>query len=205
MSLPERRMLPAVGSISRSIVRPTVDLPQPDSPTSPSVSPASIVKLTPSTANTVPPARCSSPLRMGKCFLRSRTSSTVSGMAVPVKLVRAPAGGPMAPAFFLVRRILRATTILGVRAAWRKHAPRREIAERRHGARNFLQPLDRADIFPAHRGQPRYRAHETVRIGMLRTREQFLDGRLLHLAAGIHNDDALGGFGHYTEIVGDQD
>ena len=27
-------MLPAVGSISRSMVRPTVDLPQPDSPTS---------------------------------------------------------------------------------------------------------------------------------------------------------------------------
>src|SRR5262249_10384503 len=196
MSLPERWMVPAVGSISRSTVRPTVDLPQPDSPTSPSVSPASIVKLTPSTANTVPAARCSSPLRMGKCFLRSRTSSTVSGIAVPVKLVRTPAGGPMAGAFFFVRGILRAAAGLGVRAARRKHAARREIAERRHGPRNFLQPLDHAGIFPAHRGQPWDRAHETMRIGMLRMREQFLDRRLLHLAAGIHHDDALRAFSH---------
>src|SRR5215831_15189947 len=150
MSLPERRMLPAVGSISRNTVRPTVDLPQPDSPTSPSVSPASIVKLTPSTAKTVPPARCNSLLRTGKCFLRSRISSTVSGMAFPVKFARAPAGGPMAGAFFLVSGILRPATLLGVRAARRKHAAGREIAERRHGARYFLQPLDRAAISPAH-------------------------------------------------------
>ncbi len=32
-------MAPLVGSISRSTLRATVDLPQPDSPTSPSVSP----------------------------------------------------------------------------------------------------------------------------------------------------------------------
>src|SRR5262245_36190838 len=205
MSLPERRIMPAVGSMSRNTVRPTVDLPQPDSPTNPSVSPASIVKLTPSTANTVPPARCSSPLRTGKCFLRSRTSSTVSGMAFPVKFARAPAGGPMAGAFFLVSGILRAATVLGVRAARRKHATGRKIAERWHRARNFLQLLDRAGIFAAHRGQPRDRAHETVRIGMLRMREQFLNRRLLHFATGIHHDDALRGFGHHAEIVGDQD
>ena len=36
-------------------------------------------------------------------------------------------------------------------------------------------------------------------------REQFLDRRLFHLAAGIHHDDALRGFGHHAEIVGDQD
>ena len=35
---------------SRITVRATVDLPQPDSPTSPSVSPSAIEKLTPSTA-----------------------------------------------------------------------------------------------------------------------------------------------------------
>src|SRR5262245_9727565 len=205
MSLPERRIMPAVGSISRNIVRPTVDLPQPDSPTSPSVSPAPIVKLTPSTANTVPPARCSSPLRRGKYFLRSRTSSTVSGMAFPVKLARAPAGGPMTGAFFLVNGILRAATVLGVRAARRKHAAGWEIAERRHDARNFLQPLDSTGLSRAHRGEPRDRAHETVRIGMLRMREQFLDRRLLHLATCIHHDDALRGFVHHAEIVSEQD
>ena len=40
------------GSIRRSTRRLTVDLPQPDSPTSASVSPASTWKLTPSTALT---------------------------------------------------------------------------------------------------------------------------------------------------------
>ena len=41
---------PEVGSISRRIERPVVDLPQPDSPTSPSVSPGMMSKLTSSTA-----------------------------------------------------------------------------------------------------------------------------------------------------------
>jgi hypothetical protein len=41
---------PDVGSISRRIVRPVVDFPQPDSPTSPSVSPAMMSNETSSTA-----------------------------------------------------------------------------------------------------------------------------------------------------------
>ena len=61
MSVPSSLMLPAVGSISRRTVRPTVDLPQPDSPTSPRVSPGRIEKLTPSTANTWPMVRRSMP------------------------------------------------------------------------------------------------------------------------------------------------
>ena len=40
-SLPSKRIVPAVGSIRRSTRRPVVDLPQPDSPTSASVSPRS--------------------------------------------------------------------------------------------------------------------------------------------------------------------
>src|SRR5947207_5344551 len=137
-------MLPAVGSIRRNTVRPTVDLPQPDSPTRPSVSPASIVKLTPSTANTVPPARCSSPLRIGKCFLRSRTSSTALWLdiAVPVDLVRAPAGSPVARELFLVRGILRAAAIFHVRAPCCEHATDWQIGQPRHCPRNFLQSFD---------------------------------------------------------------
>ena len=41
MSVPSKRIVPAVGSISRSTKRAVVDLPQPDSPTSASVSPRS--------------------------------------------------------------------------------------------------------------------------------------------------------------------
>ena len=50
MSSPSTRIVPAVGSSSFSSVRPTVDLPQPLSPTRPSVSPRPIVNDTPSTA-----------------------------------------------------------------------------------------------------------------------------------------------------------
>ena len=50
MSVPLILISPAVGSIKRRMVRPTVDLPQPDSPTSASVSPARIASVTPSTA-----------------------------------------------------------------------------------------------------------------------------------------------------------
>ena len=53
MSAPPKRIVPAVGSSSRSTARPTVVLPQPDSPTSPSVSPGMTWSETSSTAFTV--------------------------------------------------------------------------------------------------------------------------------------------------------
>jgi hypothetical protein len=49
---PSKITCPAVGSSSRSNVRPTVVLPQPDSPTSPTVSPRKISNDNPSTART---------------------------------------------------------------------------------------------------------------------------------------------------------
>ena len=74
ISCPRKITWPAVGSSSRTIVRPSVDLPQPDSPTSPSVSPSFTSKLTSSTACTRPTSRCRSPFRIGKYFLTWRTS-----------------------------------------------------------------------------------------------------------------------------------
>ena len=50
MRLPSSTTWPAVMSNRRRMQRPTVDLPQPDSPTSDSVSPLSMLKDTPSTA-----------------------------------------------------------------------------------------------------------------------------------------------------------
>ena len=52
-SSPRNTTGPDVGSISRRTQRPTVDLPEPDSPTSPSVRPARRVNDTPETACTV--------------------------------------------------------------------------------------------------------------------------------------------------------
>ena len=63
ISVPLSLMAPLDGSTSRSTLRATVDLPQPDSPTSPSVSPLPTEKLTPSTACTVPTRRRSTPPR----------------------------------------------------------------------------------------------------------------------------------------------
>ena len=54
MSRPSKMIVPPVGSSRRATQRAIVDLPQPDSPTTPSVSPAFSVKLTPSTALTAP-------------------------------------------------------------------------------------------------------------------------------------------------------
>src|SRR6516164_410345 len=155
MSFPEIRILPAVGSIKRVTVRPTVVLPQPDSPTRPSVSPGLIVKLTPSTANTVPLARWSRPLRIGKCFLRSRTSSTAlwSDIRVPVEFARAPAGGPMTRQIFFERRIFRAAAILRVRAPWCEHAASRQMVQPRDCPRDFLQSLEAGRDLATHRRQ----------------------------------------------------
>ncbi len=50
MSVPSSRIVPSVGSSRRRMQFPTVDLPLPDSPTSPSISPGAIENETPSTA-----------------------------------------------------------------------------------------------------------------------------------------------------------
>src|SRR6185436_17562843 len=75
MSTPWYLIAPAVGSSNRVISRAVVDLPQPDSPTRPSVSPACTVRLTPSTACThlVPRARRPSPF-VRKCIFTSSSS-----------------------------------------------------------------------------------------------------------------------------------
>src|SRR6059036_3077007 len=83
---------PEVGSMSRRIERPVVDLPQPDSPTRPSVSPGRISNDTSSTACTRATSREKRPPRIGKYFLRFLTRrSGVSAMGHPLHLVQ-PAG-----------------------------------------------------------------------------------------------------------------
>src|SRR6267142_1309367 len=78
--LPWKDTSPEVGSISRRIVRPVVDLPQPDSPTRPSVSPGRMSKETSSTACTRATSRESRPPRIGKYFLRFLTRRSGSAM-----------------------------------------------------------------------------------------------------------------------------
>ena len=70
MSSPSKTIVPDVGSSSFMIVRPSVVLPQPDSPTTPSVSPARMPSVTPSTARTCPMVRRKKPALIGKCLTR---------------------------------------------------------------------------------------------------------------------------------------
>ena len=83
MSLPSKRTSPEVGSIIRRISRPVVDLPHPDSPTMPSVSPRYTEKLTPSTALTMLPRRMEPEPEAGKYFTRLDTFKSSSAMNMP--------------------------------------------------------------------------------------------------------------------------
>src|SRR5258708_4769009 len=69
-SSPSNRTRPAVSGISWATSRPRVDLPQPDSPTNPRVSPRLIWNDTPSTAWTFWPNPA------GKCLTTSSTSTS---------------------------------------------------------------------------------------------------------------------------------
>ena len=98
ISCPSKMIWPLVGFSSWRMQRPVVVLPQPDSPTRPSVSPRRIEKLTPSTALTtagLPPRRPPPPI--GKCLTRSRTSRIVS-------LTLDPLSYPLASARFALSR-----------------------------------------------------------------------------------------------------
>src|SRR5438874_6962364 len=67
--------VPEVGGINCTIVRQRVDLPQPDSPTTPSTSPSFIDNRTPSTARTKPRRRFKiNTVSTGKCVSKSSTS-----------------------------------------------------------------------------------------------------------------------------------
>ncbi len=77
MSRPSKRIAPPVGVYSRVISRPVVDLPQPDSPTSPREPPSGTWNETPSTACTWPTVRRMTPDDFtGKYILRLSTSRT---------------------------------------------------------------------------------------------------------------------------------
>ena len=60
---------------------------------------------------------------------------------------------------------------------------------------------------PASRGaiEPRHRGQQAAGVGVARGPEQRADRRLLDLAPGVHDHDALRGLGDHAEVVGDQD
>src|SRR6266404_5422089 len=194
MSSPSKTMRPEVMSSMRRTARPVVDLPQPDSPTSPSVSPRLTVKDTPSTAFTVATCRRTTmPELIGKWIFRSSTCSTVSGIEPVMEKTR----GLMLGSALDQRRALAATAFDGTLAA------RGESAARRQSGKIGRLALDRHQRPFGVTVEPRHRGHKPDRIGMARILVERACWRCLDHPAAIHDDNAVGITRHHAEIVRD--
>ena len=101
-------------------------------------------------------------------------------------------------------RDLAQVRLLGLAVRVGQRAARAEAAARRQGVGIGHHALDGDQPLVAVAAQPRDRAQEAQRIGMLRVGEQQADRRLLDDAAGIHDHHPMRDLGHHAEIVGDQ-
>src|SRR3954447_10422694 len=195
-SVPPTRRTPAVGSRSRTTSRATVDLPLPDSPTNPNVSPASSVNETPSTARTAPP-------RAGKCLTSPSTSSSGLMSACSYRpgahrhLVGEVTGGAVTVAERPQLGHDVAAPFLGDRT------PRVEGTAGRDGGEVGRAPEDRGQRGMVV-GAAGHRGEQPARVRVPRPGEQAVDAGLLDHAAGVHHDDAIGDPGHHPEVVGDE-
>src|SRR5689334_676189 len=136
-SRPSKITRPPVGGSRRRMQRPVVVLPQPDSPTRPSVSPRPISKLTPSTALTTAGRPPKSPPPTSKCFTRFSTRRIGSGVLMRsggsrggrVKLAGEPAGREVIGRDRLEPGLVLAAPIDGEGAPGREGAAHRQARE----------------------------------------------------------------------------
>src|SRR5262249_38320323 len=196
MLRPSNSMLPAVGVSAARTSFDVVVLPQPDSPTSPSVSPGPIVKLIPSTAFTIPRGLPKSDPPTGKCFRRSRTAS--SGLSTRGLLLEGhPATHAAVTVEALLGRLLDAATLDRSRAAGMKGASGREGREIGRLARNAVERLTDAQL--------RDRVEERLRVGMPGAVEEAAHRLHLHDLARVHHADPVAHLGDDAEVVCDED
>src|SRR5687767_5250491 len=128
---------PEVGRSSAMRTLASVDLPQPDSPTMPSVSPRSRSKETPSTALMAPICLfITIPWVRGKCLTRSRTSRMRSPLVAIEDLPPVVAGAVTGAADLVERGGVGHAVVLAV------GAPRMEGAAGRHVEQVRRQALD---------------------------------------------------------------
>src|SRR5437867_6050701 len=197
---PSNHTSPDVASMRRRMQRPVVDLPQPDSPTRPSVSPALMSKETPSTAWTRATSRENRPPLMGKCLIRFLTRRRGSGMALVLFSVE-PAGDSVARAHFFEDGVLVLADGHGVGATRLELAALGEVQEARHDAGDGLEPLllRRGEVDPWDGAQ------EPLGVGVERLLEELLDRRLLDDLSGAHDHDALGRLGDDAHVVSERE
>src|SRR5579862_7883372 len=190
---PSNHTSPLLGSSSRNISRPSVDFPQPDSPTMPRVSPPRTLRLTSVTACTNCFEANRSP-RTGKRFVRWRVSTRVvmgtfdmSGLARAI-LRSFPSVVPGSNARRPVRRVdgLQLRIDLGAargraRAAVAEMATRRQVQQIGNDAGDgFEAPgLCRTDF--------RHRPQQSASVRMERAREERAHVGALDDAAVVHN------------------
>ena len=220
MSWPWKRIRPPDGSSSLRMQRTSVDLPQPDSPTIPSVSPSRSEKETPSTAFTVAISFWNTiPRVIGKCFFRSSTTRSSFPFAA-VLTTRAPAVN-IATSFAASRAFvassrwqacscsvsLPAAMSCGSCCAADRHreraarveaASRRRVQERRRLAGDLVQALEV-------RVEPRQRAHQAPRVGVARLVEDRAHRPSLDDAGGVHHDHVVRRLRDDAEVVRDHD
>src|SRR5262245_8596230 len=154
MSRPPKLMVPEVGVSCRRMSLDVVVFPHPDSPMSPSVSPAPIARSTPSTAFTHVAGPPNSRRRTGKCFFSARTSRTGGD------IVQEPAPRDAAVARAKVARLLGHASRHDVGTARMKRAP--------HGQMGQVRGLTADRIERLLAAEPRHRAEECPRVRMLR-------------------------------------
>src|SRR6266496_4974470 len=180
MSRPSNFAAPAVGSSSRISTWAKVDFPQPDSPTTPRVSPGMRSNETPSTAFTCPMVRLNrTPVRTGKCFTRfctERIGSTTAAHHLFGEVTRAD---PAETEMVRGRDVGRAASLGTL-------APRVERTARRDVQQAGRQALDRFQLL-SFEVQPGQGVHQRGGVGVPRRAEQLGDVRLLDDPARVHH------------------
>ena len=209
------------------MVRPSVDLPHPDSPTSPSVSPARTAKLTSSTAWTVRDRALHDPLAdrevllltwanleraeprptrppwsravTAGCFRARRDRGVAVGALVSRRRSQQRSEMARGAHAVLERRLLLLALLERVRTAGRNLQPLRRVDQRRRHPLDRVQALDPWPV-ETWECEPR-RPHV---YGMLRVVEDVARRTALDDLTGVHDHDTLGDLGDHAEIVADE-
>ena len=205
---PSRSARPSLGSRMRATMRPSVDLPQPDSPTRPTTSPSRTARFTPST-------RVHRRARDRRAPSAARDAAgeveRASRSACDTPRSSSRAGGACAhDSGCRQRRRARrrggcarpgagAAGVGGARAALAKGA-----ARRRGRSSEGVIPGICASGRP---GALRlgHRVEQPARVGMHRAVEDLVDGARLHDATGVHHADVVGQPRDHRQVVGDPD
>src|SRR5438132_4230036 len=202
MSCPSKRIAPEVGLSCSRISLEVVVLPQPDSPITPSVSPAATQKSIPSTALTHPTfRRGKSAVVTEKYFVRPSISNSGGDMGVPWGLdcLRFGAPAPCRPGAANVdlARLLVDAARKCFGAPRVKGAARRQRGKIGRLARDREQLLLVAELW--------HRAEQRLGVGVLRRVEQVTHAARFDNLAGVHDRELVAHARDDAEVMGHKD